>query len=223
MGTITLIMIVGYIAFTLAVVVRMAQRWDGLWNRELLSDLDNASKELEALTLTKDRLLKDIKGLDFDFQIGHLTDADYKQLRRKLERRAISLMKQIDGIHGDTDYDALINDGLRTRFGIEFDGDDIVPVTSPSLAGDLSPSSVKVVTPCHSCGWSMGDDALFCSECGVSLAEAPSEPSDATLCKGCGEILDEDSKFCKHCGLPAVFEGVAQKEPNASTEEMEVV
>ena len=46
---------------------------------------------------------------------------------------------------------------------------------------------------CIACGTKIKNNAIFCSNCGLKIAEK-------TSCSECGEVLFSNEKFCRHCG-----------------------
>ena len=52
---------------------------------------------------------------------------------------------------------------------------------------------------CKSCGAVLGEDAKFCSQCGVRVAR----------CKGCGAVLEGNAKFCSQCGTRVEVQGAS--------------
>lgn len=46
---------------------------------------------------------------------------------------------------------------------------------------------------CAACGTKIRNNAMFCSNCGLKMAEQ-------TSCLECGEVLLSNEKFCRHCG-----------------------
>ncbi|MEL6178321.1 MAG: zinc-ribbon domain-containing protein [Myxococcota bacterium] len=224
MGSVALILMVIYIVFILAMGVKLVRDWSSLKGRELLADLDDEAKKIEELAAAKARLLRDIKELEFDHQMGHLSDKDYTQLRKRLERKTIRIMKKLDTIHGDADYGATIDHGLGERFGIYFDdhaAEDAAEAASPPAkpeADGVDEASHKVAPPeedgekrqiCPGCGWSMDAEASFCSQCGTALSRD---------CGACGAKLSLDAQFCEQCGTPVVVE-VGIKSAAAAAEE----
>lgn len=57
---------------------------------------------------------------------------------------------------------------------------------------------------CKKCGAELEEDAHFCSECGMPIAEdeAVIEPAaqKELVCKYCGKLLNPAAKFCGACG-----------------------
>ena len=52
--------------------------------------------KLDHLLLQKESSYLALKELEFDYTIGKLSEQDYERLRSKLERTALSLLKEID-------------------------------------------------------------------------------------------------------------------------------
>ena len=238
MGTVALILMIVYVTFTLAMAVRLVRDWSHLKGRELLADLDDESKKIEELAGAKARLMRDIKELEFDHQMGHLSDEDYKQLRSRLERKTIRVMKKLDALRGETDFDAQIDQGLDQRYGIVFEEGaaeaggaperaveaPVAPVTTsapaaPAVSAPSAPVASAATssepdeggTPCPGCGWSMEGDAAFCSQCGTALS---------VECGACGASMEADARFCSQCGTPAaaVAEAKAEAAPSSAGE-----
>lgn len=49
---------------------------------------------------------------------------------------------------------------------------------------------------CERCGYSLDDDAAFCTECGAKARN---------VCSRCGEELISDARFCGSCGTPVNY------------------
>ena len=79
---------------------------------------------------------------------------------------------------------------------------------------------------CPSCGTDVSSTDMFCSGCGISIAEvkaayAAPEPADAPTCQVCGATLSESDRFCIVCG--AKQERAEEAEPAveaAATDEL---
>jgi hypothetical protein len=69
---------------------------------------------------------------------------------------------------------------------------------------------------CPSCGGAVSKGAVFCANCGVSLAAPPAAAAPAVpgpsgrLCSNCGAPLDADAIFCGNCGAKSAGEVVAE-------------
>lgn len=55
---------------------------------------------------------------------------------------------------------------------------------------------------CTNCGSKLGDDFLFCPECGTRIAvpSPPVQTGQKKLCAKCGALMDDDLFYCLNCG-----------------------
>lgn len=163
----------------------------------------------------KRRLLRAIKELKFDFEMGKLSEADFTDVKQTYELRAIEVMRQLDGVrrvHPEV-YALLEERGLTDVVpeGVvkaddepkapagEADGsapesadaakadDGPAPKSSPA-ADDGDGPAREEPAPEEDEG---EDDAAG----GHASAEAPTK-----VCGSCSGANDPDAKFCKHCG-----------------------
>ncbi len=113
-------------------------------------------KELER---EKQSLLKALKELDFDHQMGKVSDKDFADIGATYRARAIRVMRQLDD--AGRDYETMIaaEVGKRAKSTVE------------------SPQST-VATPdmdkCGKCGTRNDSDAEFCKKCGGKLVREAS-------------------------------------------------
>jgi hypothetical protein len=203
------LMIFALAGYVIYAIFRFYQLWSARSERDILEQLDDEARELQALAATKARLLRDIKDLEFDFQTGHLSDDDYKTLRGKLERQAIATLKRLDERRGEVDYDDVIDREYAARFGkrSEQGAKPAASLRAEALAAPKAVPAPKTAAPdpkpaaargvaCGSCGHSNAPGARCCSECGGAL-------SKPRFCHECGASLQENAKFCAECGTPA--------------------
>jgi hypothetical protein len=123
-------------------------------------------KELER---EKAALLKALKELEFDHQMGKVSDRDFGDIGQQYRARAIRVMRQLD--EGGQQYEALIAKELAARLkkpiaprdAKEPSATTSEPATAPSRDGRIS---------CKSCGTSNDGDAEFCKKCGAGLTAA---------------------------------------------------
>jgi hypothetical protein len=161
--------------------------------------------ELQELAAEKARALQDIKELEFDHQIGHLSKADYESLRGSLERKTIQFMRRLDQLRGSVDYDAIIEEGLDRRLSelergatkSEATMGSKKPGAKSKAAGGAkgkqkAPSQTTARTVrCRECGYAMAEDSVFCSECGTETE---------ANCSKCGHPRSPGARFCAKCG-----------------------
>lgn len=90
-------------------------------------------------TERRDAAVEALRDLELEFQTGKLTEGEYRDMRRRLEREAIRARDEAEG------------------------GAPPEPTVSPSA---LSDESSRV---CRSCGGSLAGDESFCSNCGAQV------------------------------------------------------
>jgi hypothetical protein len=224
MGTVAIIGIVALAVYVGFMLFRLAESWSLAVEQDALSVLDDEAHELQDLAVAKARVLRDIKDLEFDYQTGHLTEDDYNGLRQKLERKAIAILKRLDALRGDVDYDALIDAEMERRYGANAEPSPAkaklseVKRTQAELA-QAQPAAAKAGAAkagaakaakangaarngaaqgeeaCGACGHHQAPGARFCSQCGASMA-----PPAPKFCHACGHGLEPGAKFCASCG-----------------------
>jgi hypothetical protein len=109
-------------------------------------------KELER---EKQSLLKALKELDFDHQMGKVSDKDFNDISATYRARAIRVMRQLDD--AGRDYEAMIAKDVAERAGKET-GD------RRQATGDRQRTD-----ECAKCGTKNDSDAEFCKKCGSKL------------------------------------------------------
>lgn len=65
------------------------------------AEISDAPNALETLVAQRDSTYDAIRDLDFDYQMGKLSQADYTLLREKSKARAAQILKQIDELSGN--------------------------------------------------------------------------------------------------------------------------
>lgn len=57
---------------------------------------------LENLVSQKEHTYAAIKELDFDYNMGKLSEEDYQELKKQYKQKAVDILKQIDELSGST-------------------------------------------------------------------------------------------------------------------------
>jgi ribosomal protein L40E len=109
-------------------------------------------KELER---EKQALLKALKELDFDHQMGKVSDKDFGEISSTYRARAIRVMRQLDD--AGRDYEAMIADDVKKRVA----------------AKETAPPPVDA-DKCAKCSTKNDADAEFCKKCGSKLVREAS-------------------------------------------------
>ncbi|HEX6839605.1 MAG TPA: zinc ribbon domain-containing protein [Polyangia bacterium] len=112
-------------------------------------------KELER---EKQALLKALKELDFDHQMGKVSDKDFADISSTYRARAIRVMRQLDD--AGRDYEAMIAAEVGKRLS--------AVGSQPSAPAAPDPSR------CGKCATKNDADAEFCKKCGGKLVREAS-------------------------------------------------
>ena len=130
---------------------------------------------LDELTIEKEHQLAALRELASDRATDKISEADYAQMKRRYERRAVDLMRSIDELHGGRDWKLRLDRALTE----ELDADEALP--NPAIAGASLPPASEAEA--------------------ASVAEpSAAEPSAADACAGCARPLRPDDRFCARCG-----------------------
>ena len=97
----------------------------------------------------RERVYTAIQELDFDYQMGKVEEADYRQTRTRYEQKAITLLKALDKANGRPDS--------------------IEQQVEEEVAALRRKGSKHT---CADCGTSLPTNALFCPQCGVSVSRS---------------------------------------------------
>jgi hypothetical protein len=123
-------------------------------------------KELER---EKQSLLKAIKELEFDHEMGKVSERDFADIGQQYRGRAIRVLRQLD--EGGQEYEALIAKDVAAR--LKKDGVAPKPVEKPSNAEKIAAvekAAAEGRISCKGCGTSNDGDAEFCKKCGARLS-----------------------------------------------------
>jgi hypothetical protein len=112
-------------------------------------------KELER---EKQSLLKALKELDFDHQMGKVSDKDFADIGALYRARAIRVMRQLDD--AGRDYETMIAQEVGKRLQ--------QPSAVSHQPSDPEPDK------CGKCGTRNDNDAEFCKKCGGKLVREAS-------------------------------------------------
>jgi hypothetical protein len=116
-----------------------------------------------ALEREKQLVLRSIKELEFDFAMGKMSNEDFEEMTGRLRRRALGLMRQLEG----SGYREQIDREIARRLG-ERDAEH-----TPGIVFDPEGSSKTIPGVCSerrcACGTVNDADARFCKSCGSKL------------------------------------------------------
>ncbi len=130
------VLVSGYIALP----VLQSRRGDGVGRP---ADTNNRASDLEE---RKNTIYSAIKEIEFDYQMGKLSEEDYQALRQQYKNDAVGLLKRIESVH---------TQGKGSK-------------KSKRKAGD------KPAKFCWVCGTSLIPADRFCPNCGNEIGTAAS-------------------------------------------------
>lgn len=154
-------------------------------------------RTVAALTREKTLVLRSIKELQFDRNMGKVSEADFDMMLANLRGRAVRLIRQLEG--APSAYRTLIEQELGKRLAQAAAEPAVLP-SSPSTpaapqAAPVPPQETPVAPltsrVCRECSTPNDQDAHFCKECGRGF-----EP----ICSGCHATNDLGARFCNQCG-----------------------
>jgi NADH pyrophosphatase NudC (nudix superfamily) len=126
--------------------------------------------EIERLQHERGLAVQGLRELEFDREMGKLSDADYESLHTGLESRALGSMEALDKLRAEMERAAAEKKPARRVEPIRRPPP---PPPSPLIASP--PRSIAAgarVRFCPRCGARTPANAKFCGECGISLHPA---------------------------------------------------
>ncbi len=119
----------------------------------------------------RDAAYRGIKELDFEYQLGNLSESDYGRLRQRYRTEAATTLRSLDAATG---------------------GGGDAPAADPAVSTGTGPSdSIETELPCPSCGKSTEAGDRYCWGCGAQLGRQ---------CVKCGDLVQARHQFCGSCG-----------------------
>ena len=133
---------------------------------------------LEVLISQRDSAYDAIRDLDFDFQLGKLSQADYAPLREKYKLRAAETLKQIDALTGQ-DHPADADAQIETQVAklrqakdnsIEAEVARLRRAKTDSVEAEIARlRATRQASRCAKCGTPFQPGDRFCAKCGSEL------------------------------------------------------
>ncbi len=121
-----------------------------------------------------------LKELEFDYKSGILAEKDYHELESKYRKKAINILRDLDGAHNNQQIADEIEEQVKQlRLG-----------KAGGSPDDLIEKEVKILRLRKG------------SQAGNTSAEkqAPELPWETHYCRNCGAKTRESDRFCFHCG-----------------------
>ncbi len=160
--------------------------------------------ERSALLEEKKTLLRAIKDIQFEREVGKISDEDFQRLDKAYRRRAKEVLRLLDQDLGEFlgEAERMIADAMGEESGDAYRGGAVkrrkktgkaasARKGAPRKRAKGRAASADDRIECPSCGAKNAADAVFCKECAARVA--PIE------CAACGATNDADARFCKAC------------------------
>ena len=144
----------------------------------------SAEDELEELMAERDAAFQALRDLNFDHQVGKVTDEDYVIFEANLKETAANSLRALDRWESETDGE------------VDLALERAVAARRAALAASGA--------TCPNCGRTAAAGDVFCSGCGQPITQAPPQaPQTPSLaCPHCGRLNELGDRFCAACGQP---------------------
>lgn len=126
---------------------------------------------LDDLTSQRDAAYRGIMELDFEHELGNLSESDYRRLRQRYHSEAAATLRKLDA--------AVSGRSEAPRSG---------SAASAEVSSTVSPQAGLA---CPSCGKPMEAADHYCWSCGARLGGR---------CTSCGVSVEAGHRFCPGCG-----------------------
>ncbi len=180
------------------------------------ADWQRVEDESADLLARRDRLVEELRDLEFEAALNKVSPQDLAELRARYESEAVALVRTLD--ERASDFDGRIEADVSARLekadalrAAKAGGDAAAPAAKAeepapapppvSLGKATSAPPEPAGAQCGACGADVAPDDAFCDGCG-----APQQPQPT--CPSCGEENRPGARFCRKCGA-GIEEGVA--------------
>lgn len=123
---------------------------------------------LERLAHERGLAVQGLRELEFDREMGKLSDADYDALKRALENRALKAMQESDQLRDELRKSSLSIAPTPAPEAIKRPAEQPPPVLV--LRPETRPPNIHF---CPQCGTRTLTEARFCAECGTAIKPTP--------------------------------------------------
>lgn len=151
--------------------------WAHRWNAQPKP----VSTPVISLANQREATLAALRDLDFDHEVGKVTEEDYTSLRQTLLAKTAAIMTQIEQEQATTQAD--LDDHIEAE---------ILAARQNLNGGRLTRSPEEGSRVCPTCSRVSLPGDLYCRNCGAHLAPA---------CPECGQTVTPTDRFCVSCGF----------------------
>jgi len=144
--------------------------------------------EQKSLSVQKEAVLIEIQTLDFDYETGKITDADYDKQREAYMDEAAELLMRLDAL--DENY--LESEAVPATEGQPEAGyDEIEAAIARRRAKAAAPPAPVAPAPAA---------PVSAAAVAGDKAAGGSQTAGGNFCPQCGESADAGDRFCAYCG-----------------------
>ena len=141
----------------------------------------------------KDAVMMAIKDLEFDYQVGKLSEEDYQLYDQRLRRQAIALLQQIEEVAPQSaDMDAAMEAEIAQRRR----------VLDPARAAVKPAAVVAASAPVPLAATVPATAPALAVAAAAPVGNGTVSGSAPRFCTNCGSRLEAHHKFCANCGTP---------------------
>lgn len=131
-------------------------------------EIGEASDALDGLSAQRDSAYDAIRDLDFDFQLGKLSQSDYAALRERYKTRAALALQQIDALDGNGNG-AKVEDPAAPLRAVQPAAPSADDAVEREIARLRASKSAAAGLRCAKCGAPYRAGDAFCAKCGSPL------------------------------------------------------
>lgn len=146
-------------------------------------------ERLDELLAQRDTTFQALRDLNFDRQVGKVTDDDFHAFEAGLKQIAAESLRALD------EWEAQATRDLDAKLSAEVQARRRARTTRASAGAGA----------CPQCGAALKAGDRFCARCGAETA-TPAKAAAVTparTCRNCDAVLEPGDTFCARCGTPA--------------------
>jgi hypothetical protein len=143
----------------------------------------SSEEQLEELLAQRDAAYQALRELNFDRQVGKITEEDFNAFEVNLKLNAADTLRRLDAWEAEADDD------------LDLQLEQVVAERKAALSTGRA---------CPQCGRAAAPEDKFCAGCGAGLptvAPVVVQPV-SPQCPQCGRPVSERDRFCPACGQP---------------------
>ncbi|MBV9468339.1 MAG: hypothetical protein JO316_17345 [Abitibacteriaceae bacterium] len=151
-------------------------------------------EDLGVLVEQRDALLRDMKDLEFDLEMGKIEADDYAQLRASTAAAASAVLQKIETITTPATQDTRRKKRKGSAAGTDFISERELHHQSLAQRAELEAEIEVLITRKRR--------KLAASQVVSNGHAAPIATSGSWQCESCGRTMSDADRFCGSCGLP---------------------